>query len=612
MAATTADEQMLQAIWTGGTNLAFVPVFVLTYQEGMHYECIIGFFTMVTSSLYHVCESLQVKFLGFNHGRWHHMDNVFAVTALLLNIANFAQGPRPSAFRELRTLGQNEAWWSARSVPRSRGGLTRNSLATSVVVCFQVASPWNLMHTILPLVFGFVLLLVELAYWRRLPSFGKADLFKTLLCGSAAGLCFYKGLDETKDYLRLWHGGWHLCVSAMTYFSAGAPNALNPGQSTQMYAPSAALGSAFSAMSPTSSPVSPQSLFDAIPPGNNQWVNTVMETAPFLDEQGIFQAVGILDEALTSVRHRKAIDAMVANANQYPLGMMNLGVAEHIRQQVQHEQLMLLQRLQLLHNKYPNVGGSQAPGFPPMQGEEQSSALFFMDRVPVAPGLNMPHEGESNFNYMPMMGAQQSTDIACQALTDAIGQQAACQAQMDLLKALSREIEAIKQVMAFAETRKLPEAPVASQTPEASNRLKVAFDLGADYKNDKTWKDPDKLIIVRRINKLGFKASRKLKQYFGEFGTVVRVLIAHSTCRDLKDTEGKVRQRPSSLGFVQLASAEAVRQALALGTEQEVEGAVILVQKFERQSNASKAEAQHEAGGLWQRWRRGKRFFGSG
>ncbi|CAE7464458.1 mkkA [Symbiodinium sp. CCMP2592] len=58
------------------------------------------------------------------------------------------------------------------------------------------------------------------------------------------------------------------------------------------------------------------------------------------------------------------------------------------------------------------------------------------------------------------------------------------------------------------------------------------------YKNDKSWKvpprqansvqtlstslqllskeDPDKLIIVRRINKLGFKASRKLKQYFGE------------------------------------------------------------------------------------------------
>ena len=31
------------------------------------------------------------------------------------------------------------------------------------------------------------------------------------------------GPNRPQDYLRLWHGGWHLCVSAMTYFSAGAP-----------------------------------------------------------------------------------------------------------------------------------------------------------------------------------------------------------------------------------------------------------------------------------------------------------------------------------------------------------------------------------------------------
>jgi len=374
------------------------------------------------------------------------------------------------------------------------------------------------------------------------------------------------------------------------------------GHNAQLYA-TPALGSPFNAMSPTSSPVSPQSLFDAIPSGNNHWVNTVMETAPFLDEQGIFQAVGILDEALTSVRHRKAIDALMANVNQAQVGMMNLGAAESLRQQVQTEQLMLLQRLQLLHNKYPNLGGQVNS--------------FGMQGLPVAPGLNMPPEGPdgSNFNFMPMMGAQQRTDTACKALADAMGQQAACQAQQELLNALSREIELIKQVMAFAETT-LPEPPV--QTAQES-RMKVAFDMGADYKNDKSWKvprqantvqtlstslqllskeDPDKLIIVRRINKLGFKASRKLKQYFGEFGNVVRVLIAHSTCRDLKDSEGKVRQRPSSLGFVQMASAEAVRKALALGTEQEVEGATILVQKFERQANAKGDLATPEAANM--------------
>jgi len=386
-------------------------------------------------------------------------------------------------------------------------------------------------------------------------------------------------------------------LNAQNVLSQG--NQIGPN-AQQLYA-TPAMGSPFSAMSPTSSPVSPQSIFDAIPSRNNQWVNTVMETAPFLDEQGIFQALGILDEALTSVRHRKAIDALMANANQANQaqvgmqaqgGMMNFGAAESMRQQVQTEQMMLLQRLQLLHNKYPDLGGQVNS--------------FGMRGVPAAPGLNMPPEGPdgSSFNFMPMMGAQQRTDTACKALSDAMGQQAACQAQQELLNALSREIEQIKQVMAFAETT-LPEPVLQAQEP--SSRLKVAFDMGADYKNDKTWKvprqantvqtlstslqllskeDPDKLIIVRRINKLGFKASRKLKQYFGEFGSVIRVLIAHSTCRDLKDSEGKVRQRPSSLGFVQMASAEAVRKALALGTEQEVEGATILVQKFERQANA--------------------------
>lgn len=377
-------------------------------------------------------------------------------------------------------------------------------------------------------------------------------------------------------------------LNAQNVLSQG--NQISPS-AQQLYA-TPAMGSPFSAMSPTSSPVSPQSLFDAIPSRNNQWVNTVMETAPFLDEQGIFQALGILDEALTSVRHRKAIDALMANANQAQVGMMNFGAAESMRQQVQAEQVMLMQRLQLLHNKYPDLGGQVNS--------------FGMRGVPAAPGLNMPPEGPdgSSFNFMPMMGAQQRTDTACKALSDAMGQQAACQAQQELLNALSREIEQIKQVMAFAETT-LPEPVLQAQEP--SSRLKVAFDMGADYKNDKTWKvprqantvqtlstslqllskeDPDKLIIVRRINKLGFKASRKLKQYFGEFGSVTRVLIAHSTCRDLKDSEGKVRQRPSSLGFVQMASAEAVRKALALGTEQEVEGATILVQKFERQANA--------------------------
>jgi len=329
-----------------------------------------------------------------------------------------------------------------------------------------------------------------------------------------------------------------------------------------------------------------------LPLGHHQWVNTVMETAPHLDEQGILQALGILDEALTSVRQKKAIDDLMANLNQSTAGWANLGTAESLRQQVQANQALLMQRLQMLRaSSPPNTSGVQA------------GALGFPAAAVGAPGLTLPSpDGVA----LPNMTAALSTSSVLKALADTIGQQAACQAQHEWVRALANEIQLLKQVVAV-QTEMRPqtdEVQLPAPTAEQS-RIAAAFEDGMAYKNDKSWKvpprqansvqtlstslqllskeDPDKLIIVRRINKLGFKASRKLKQYFGEFGHVVRVLIAHSTCRDVKDEEGKVRQRPSSLGFVQMASAQAVRQALSLGTEQEVEGAAILVQKFERQ-----------------------------
>jgi len=99
--------------------------------------------------------------------------------------------------------------------------------------------------------------------------------------------------------------------------------------------------------------------------------------------------------------------------------------------------------------------------------------------------------------------------------------------------------------------------------------------------------DPDTLLIVRRIGKLGFKASRILKEHFTAQGAaVVRVLVATSTVREGDGKQGRIvmRRRPGSLGFVQMHSALGVQCVLAHGEEQYVEGASILVQKFERQS----------------------------
>lgn len=53
--------------------------------------------------------------------------------------------------------------------------------------------------------------------------------------------------------------------------------------------------------------------------------------------------------------------------------------------EVAHEGLRPWEALQL-----PSFAPRQAPGFPPMQGEEQSSALFFMDSSAEHEGPHVP------------------------------------------------------------------------------------------------------------------------------------------------------------------------------------------------------------------------------
>mmetsp|Transcript_116038 Transcript_116038/g.333240 ORF Transcript_116038/g.333240 Transcript_116038/m.333240 type:complete len:581 (-) Transcript_116038:164-1906(-) len=109
--------------------------------------------------------------------------------------------------------------------------------------------------------------------------------------------------------------------------------------------------------------------------------------------------------------------------------------------------------------------------------------------------------------------------------------------------------------------------------------------------------DPETLFIVRRINKLGFKAVRKIRHHFNQYGHVVRVLVAHSTVRQGWDTDvsDQWRRRPSSLGFVHMAAAAAVKRVLAHGEEHEVDGCAIRVQQFQRQRrHLSAIEAEQD------------------
>jgi hypothetical protein len=57
-------EMMLMLIVTAVTNLAMIPVIRLFYKKkGSTFLIWLGFFTMLTSLMYHLCESLDTRFI---------------------------------------------------------------------------------------------------------------------------------------------------------------------------------------------------------------------------------------------------------------------------------------------------------------------------------------------------------------------------------------------------------------------------------------------------------------------------------------------------------------------------------------------------------------------
>lgn len=91
---------------------------------------------------------------------------------------------------------------------------------------------------------------------------------------------------------------------------------------------------------------------------------------------------------------------------------------------------------------------------------------------------------------------------------------------------------------------------------------------------------PETVMIVRKIKKLGFESPQMLRQHFGQYGLVQEVLVAHSHVKPtLKRPNGRVR--PAALGFVIMASPEGVKKAFKAGDVQDVFGHPIELKYFE-------------------------------
>lgn len=312
--------------------------------------------------------------------------------------------------------------------------------------------------------------------------------------------------------------------------------------------------------------------------GSQDLTQTVLRLAPHLSAEGTQRALHILERAIANAKEAQALNSVVLQAQGAGYSGMPCFAAAagcmHLR--VSQQQAQLHQELRSLYFFEGQSLASAAPT--PMPGEILCNELL--------PGPRPATPVSVDYSTAGLMGAH-----LVGAGTLGVGVCGARGVQPSTLRA-ARQPAFVEPIM-MPVSGKVPDKAAASipfkgtnvakmRQSTASNRGQAAQTLSASLQQLAN-EDPDCLFIVRRINKLGFKASRTLKQYFSAHGPVVRVLLAHSTVRQHGDPQCHARRRPSSLGFVQMAAAAAVQTILALGSEQEVDGALIRVQKFERQ-----------------------------
>jgi len=336
----------------------------------------------------------------------------------------------------------------------------------------------------------------------------------------------------------------------------------------------------------------------ALPSGD--WFNTVANAAPYLTKESMQKALGMLDLAMGYSQQAKTLDTIIADASNGGGAQNWLYTALCMRSQVHAQQQQLLETFQRFCATNLAEQPSASTRTPIPMGRNIVNLADFKVGKPTAQDLMAAcvAAGQAELLLKDLSGpaAAQHTNAATHSpATKQVGLQQHVKTP-DVFGTFDARVAAAtanagkqdpvatrwKPGMNLPSTGKPAQGNkvAPSETSRSSARQVQTLSTSLQLLSNE---NPDCLFIVRRINKLGFKAGRTLKRHFSSFGAVVRVLVAHSTVRQHGDPQCHARRRPSSLGFVQMASKIAVEKILELGQEQEIEGSMIRIQKFQRQ-----------------------------
>jgi len=100
---------------------------------------------------------------------------------------------------------------------------SKNDILKYFMLCWtllqQERGPWKLINTLLPIIGALVLpILKHAVYLRRYPEYHWRHFRVGMALLLVSFAFFAKGLDDKNDYLRIFHSGWHVFISAASYW----------------------------------------------------------------------------------------------------------------------------------------------------------------------------------------------------------------------------------------------------------------------------------------------------------------------------------------------------------------------------------------------------------
>jgi hypothetical protein len=187
------SEKLGWVMVTAATNLLAVPFLFqrsVLLKRHLAFEAVLSVFTIVTSFMYHLCDSLQLygsRGLGLGEGAWHRLDNIGSILCFVVLLIHFTDYADELHAR----INKFAMLW--------------------LVVLAQEYAPWDLRFTVGPIALQAVIFVLKrvVVDGGALPPIDPYMAKRAAALQGVAFVFFYFGLDEHADPMRICHGLWH-------------------------------------------------------------------------------------------------------------------------------------------------------------------------------------------------------------------------------------------------------------------------------------------------------------------------------------------------------------------------------------------------------------------